>query len=151
MLQASCSTEKRLYSAPAAALYIVQQTPHSLRQFADIIVVADRRAFADAAALILFQKRDVHRREQAVQIFSGIGFAAVFSKAVAQLVEPVSYTHLDLYKRQIMDKRHGMVDAHNVIHPGADADTFRQPIVIFRFHSIPVIAGIAPALSLIHI
>lgn len=87
MLQAYCSTEKRLYIAPAAALYIVQQTPHSLRQFADIIVVADRRAFADAAALILFQKRDVHRRKQAVQIFSGIGFAAVFGKAVAQLVE----------------------------------------------------------------
>lgn len=45
---------KTLIHCAGGSLYIVQQTPHSLRQFADIIVVADRRAFADAAALILF-------------------------------------------------------------------------------------------------
>ena len=67
---------------------IIQQAADGLGQLPDVIVIADGGTLADRAFLIFFQKRNVHRRKQAVQIFpAGRRGGSVFGKTVSQLVK----------------------------------------------------------------
>ena len=67
---------------------IIQQAADGLGQLPDVIVIADGGTLADRAFLIFFQKRNVHWRKQAVQIFpAGRRGGSVFGKTVAQLVK----------------------------------------------------------------
>ena len=67
---------------------IIKQAADGLGQLPDVIVIADGGTLADRAFLIFFQKRNVHRRKQAVQIFpAGRRGGSAFGKTVAQLVK----------------------------------------------------------------